>query len=50
MKAVIALALVIVLLGWLTEVLAPFSAFIALAFICTLIGGCVAAIVKVFRG
>jgi hypothetical protein len=49
-KAVIALALVIVLLGWLTEVLAPFSAFIALAFICTLIVGCVAAIVKVFRG
>ena len=50
MKAIILLAVGIVVCGWLTEVLAPFSAFIALAFIFSLIGGCVAAIVKLFRG
>ena len=50
MKGVFALAVGIVVCGWLTEVLAPFSTFIALAFIFSLIGGCVAAIVKVFRG
>jgi len=50
MKAVIVLAIGIVVCGWLMQVLAPFSTFIALAFIFSLIGGCVAAIVKVFRG
>jgi hypothetical protein len=49
-KAVIALAVGIVVCGWLVELLAPFSAFIALAFILSLIGGCVAAIVRLFRG
>ena len=50
MKAVLGLAVGIVLLGWLIDVLAPFSAFIAIAFITSLISLCVSVIVRMFRG
>ena len=50
MKAVLGFAVAIVLLGWLIDVLAPFSTFIAIAFITSLIGLCVSVIVRMFRG